>query len=112
MYFSMHYAIKGPHMTLLYKTTLTMRINTKRKVRNVAGENIVIRQLEGAVDMTQVAALNESAMLLYNELKDKDFTLEDIVQTLLAHYDTDEATARRDAEEWVAAMRKQDLVTD
>jgi hypothetical protein len=89
-----------------------MRIDTRRKVRNVSGENIIIRQLEGTVDMTQVVALNESAMLLYNELKDKDFTIEDIVQTLLAHYDTDEATARRDAEDWVAAMRKQNLMTD
>ena len=71
-----------------------MRIDTRRKVRNVSGENIIIRQLEGTVDMTQVVALNESAMLLYNELKDKDFTIEDIVQTLLAHYDTDEATPR------------------
>ena len=89
-----------------------MRIDTRRKVRNVSGENIIIRQLEGTVDMTQVVALNESAILLYNELKDKDFTIEDIVQTLLAHYDTDEATARRDAEDWVAAMRKQNLMTD
>lgn len=89
-----------------------MRIDTRRKVRNVSGENIIIRQLEGTVDMTQVVALNESAMLLYNELKDKDFTIEDIVQTLLAHYDTDEATVRRDAEDWVAAMRKQNLMTD
>lgn len=89
-----------------------MRIDTRRKVRSVSGENIIIRQLEGTVDMTQVVALNESAMLLYNELKDKDFTIEDIVQTLLAHYDTDEATARRDAEDWVAAMRKQNLMTD
>ena len=89
-----------------------MRIDTRRKVRNVSGENIIIRQLEGTVDMTQVVALNESAMLLYNELKDKDFTIEDIVQTLLAHYDTDEGTARRDAEDWVAAMRKQNLMTD
>lgn len=89
-----------------------MRIDTRRKVRNVSGENIIIRQLEDTVDMTQVVALNESAMLLYNELKDKDFTIEDIVQTLLAHYDTDEATARRDAEDWVAAMRKQNLMTD
>ena len=89
-----------------------MRIDTRRKVRNVSGENIVIRQLEGTVDMTQVGALNESAMLLYNELKGKDFTVEDVVKALLAHYDTDEATARHDAEEWVAAMRKQELIID
>lgn len=89
-----------------------MRINSKRKVRHVAGENIVIRQLDGVADMTQVTALNESAMLLYNELKDKDFAVEDIVQVLLANYDIDEPTAHRDAEEWVAAMREQGLIID
>lgn len=89
-----------------------MRIDTRQKVRNVSGEHIVIRQLEGTVDMTQVVALNESAMLLYNELKGKDFTVEDVVKTLLANYDTDEATARHDAEEWLTTMREQGLVTD
>lgn len=89
-----------------------MRIDTRRKVRNVSGENIIIRQLEGTVDMTQVVALNESAMLLYNELKSKDFTTDDIVQVLLDNYDIDEATARRDAEEWVVSMREQGLIID
>lgn len=89
-----------------------MRINPKRKVHNVSGENIVISQIEGTADMTQVVALNESAMLLYNNLRSKDFKVEDIVQVLLDNYDIDESTAHRDAEEWVASMREQGLIID
>ena len=89
-----------------------MKIDTRKKVRNVSGENIVIMQAAGTVDMTQVVALNESAMLLYNTLKDKDFTVEDATQVLLDNYDTDAATARHDVEAWVASMKEQGLVTD
>lgn len=112
MYFSVPHAIKDTDLPLSCKNEPTMKIDPKRKVHNVSGENIVISQVEGTVDMTKVVALNESAMLLYNELKSKDFTTDDIVQVLLDNYDIDEATARRDAEEWVVSMREQGLIID
>ena len=40
-----------------------MRFDERKKVRTVAGENIVIMQADGEADMTKVVALNESAML-------------------------------------------------
>ena len=87
-----------------------MRIDPRKKVRTVAGENIVIMTDGDAADMTKVVALNESSMLLYDTLKDKDFTVEEAVQALMENYDVDEATARRDVDEWVASMRKQGLI--
>ncbi|MBR4739080.1 MAG: PqqD family protein [Bacteroidales bacterium] len=89
-----------------------MKIDRNKKVRQVAGENIVIMQADGAADMTQVVALNESAMELYDRLKDSDFTVDDVVRMLLDIYEVDEATARHDAAEWVDQMRKQRLILD
>lgn len=87
-----------------------MRINEKMKIRDVAGENIVIMPSDDAADMTKVVALNESSLLLYNQLKGREFSLDDAVQLLLDNYDVDEATARKDAEAWLADMRKHRLI--
>ena len=89
-----------------------MKIDSKKKVRNVAGENIVIMQADNAVDMTKVVALNESALLVYNKLVGKEFGVDDVVRVLTDEYDIDEATARRDAEAWVASMRNEHLIID
>ena len=87
-----------------------MRINEKMKIRNVAGENIVIMPSDDAADMTKVVALNESSLLLYNQLKGREFAFDDAVQLLLDNYDVEEATARKDAEAWLADMRKHRLI--
>ena len=91
-------------------TQRTMRIDTKKRLREVAGEHIVIGQAEGTADMTKVVGLNESAVLLYKRLEGRDFVLADVVQVLCDEYDVDPATARHDAEAWVAAMREQGLL--
>ena len=89
-----------------------MKIDKNQKIRDVAGEHVVIRIGNGVADMTEVIGLNESAMELYNAFKDSEFTLDDVVGRLTAVYDVDEATARRDAEAWVASMREQRLIVD
>ena len=82
------------------------------KVRHVAGEDIVITQSPEAADMTKVIALNENALHLYNALQERDFTMQDVVDTLLEAYDVDADTARRDAEAWVAEMQQNLMITD
>ena len=89
-----------------------MRINPNIKIRNVAGENIVMRVGKNGTDMTTVIAFNESSLALYNALVNKDFTVDDAVQALTAAYEVDEATARRDAEEWLRQMRDNGMLCD
>lgn len=94
----------------IIKQNETMRFDERKKVRNVAGENIVIMQSDGEVDMTKVVALNESAMLVYNRLCGKDFVVADVANVLTDEYDVDDATALSDAEALVASMRKEHLI--
>ena len=89
-----------------------MRFDERKKVRTVAGENIVIMQADGEADMTKVVALNESAMLVYEQLKDKEFAVADVARVLTDEYEVDEATAMADAEELVASMRREHLMID
>ena len=87
-----------------------MRIDNRQKVTNVAGENIVFQPARGKVDMNHVIAFNDTSLFLYNQLKDKDFTLDDVVAALLGEFEVDEATARRDAAAWIADMEKNHLL--
>lgn len=89
-----------------------MKFDERKKVRTVAGENIVIMQADGEADMTKVVALNESAMLVYEQLKGKEFAVADVARVLTDEYEVDEATAMADAEELVASMRREHLIID
>ena len=45
-----------------------MRIKEEYKVREMAGEHIVVMQGRYGVDMTKVIALNETSLWLWNRL--------------------------------------------
>lgn len=87
-----------------------MKINERMKIRQVVGENVVIMPGVESTDMTRVVALNESAMLLYNALAGREFEVADVVRMLVDEYEVDVDAARKDAEAWVADMKKNHLI--
>lgn len=54
-----------------------MKIREEYKVREMAGEHVVIMQGRQGVDMTRIISLNESALYLWNALVGKEFTVDD-----------------------------------
>lgn len=78
-----------------------MKIKQECKVRDIAGENVVILQGSYGADLTRIITLNESALLLWNTLVGQDFSVEDAAQVLCDHYDIDHVTAMRDAQVWI-----------
>ena len=55
---------------LFLKYEIIMRINTKFKLRDIAGETIIVNQGTPEADLTRIISLNTSARLLWNELSD------------------------------------------
>lgn len=51
-----------------------MKINPNYKLREVAGETIVVNQGTTGMDMTRIISLNTSAKLLYESLSEKVLT--------------------------------------
>jgi hypothetical protein len=88
----------------------TMKIKSEYKVRSIAGENVVILQGRGNTDMTQIITLNDSALLLWNQLEGKDFDAEDVVAALCENYDVEESLAKSDAQAWIKRMQDCGLV--
>lgn len=89
-----------------------MKINEKKKVREVAGEHIVISIHAGAADMTEVVGLNSSAWWLYQQLQGREFDVDEVARLLMEEYEVDADRARRDAELWVEQMVDKGLIVN
>ena len=87
-----------------------MKISSKYKVREMAGQHVVIIQGRNGEDMTRIISLNGTSLFLWNELKDRDFDVEDVKSALMSEYGIDEATASRDAEAWCRQLKDCNLL--
>lgn len=74
-----------------------MKINFNYKLREVAGETIIVNQGASSVDMTRIISLNASAKCLYQQLADREFTLEDAARVLEETYHIEHEQALTDA---------------
>ncbi len=82
-----------------------MRIKQEYKLREVAGETIIVNQGTIGVDMTRIISLNSSAKLLFQELVGKEFELADVAQVLIDHYGIAHELANTDAAKWVQSLQ-------
>lgn len=89
-----------------------MKIGREYKIREIAGEHVVIAQGRYGADMTRVISLNDSAVYLWNALCEGEFTVLDAARLLMERYEVDEATAARDAAAWIARLEECGVVTD
>ena len=87
-----------------------MKIKSDCKVREIAGESVVIMQGKHSTDLTKIITLNESALLLWNAFVERDFTVEDVAAVLVENYEIDADLAERDAASWVSRMQECGLV--
>lgn len=83
-----------------------MNINSDYKLREIAGETIIVNQGTADVNMTRIISLNASAKLLYERLSDKDFKTEDAARILAETYGISNEQAWKDATVWVEALKK------
>ena len=87
-----------------------MKFRKEYKVREIAGENVIIKQGRFGADMTRVIALNQSSLLLWNELQGRDFEIEDVVKVLTDNYEIAATVALTDAAAWVEKLKECELV--
>ena len=80
-----------------------MRIKGNLRLRKIGSRSMVVREVEGEVNMTDVFTLNATASDIWSAFAGKDFTGEDLVGYLIDNY---EVTLER-AEADVAALLSQ-----
>lgn len=81
-----------------------MKIKSNYKLREIAGETIVVNQGTVNVNMTRILSLNASAKLLYEQLSGREFTAEDAARMLSDTYGIGEEEALLDGRKWMDAL--------
>lgn len=88
-----------------------MKINPNYKLREMAGEVIIVNQGQAGVNLTRIISLNASARLLYERLEGREFTLQDVADVLVATYRIAEEQARKDAARWMEKLMECGVIT-
>ena len=83
-----------------------MKISEKYKVREMAGEHIIVMPGRYGADMPRVVALNPTSLYLWEQLAGREFDHEEVARLLVEQYEIDPETARTDAEKWVEQLHK------
>ena len=92
--------------------SIIMKFKEGYKVRSMAGENVVIMQGTAGSDMTRIISLNDSSLLLWNELQGKEFEVADVAAILVESYGIDTEIAERDAKAWVEKLHECGLISE
>ncbi len=89
-----------------------MRIKRGYKIRDIAGESVVVAPGAPDVNLTRVTSLNATSRWLWETLGDEELDAGKIASLLTARYDVDEATALRDAQAWIDSMSEAGLTEE
>lgn len=87
-----------------------MRIRKGFKVQSVGGENIILLQGTYGVDTTKIVSLNETSLLLWSLFEEKDFTVEQVADSLVEEFGIDENLAMKDAANWINTLEQNRLI--
>lgn len=73
-----------------------MKIKDGFTLRTLCGEHIVIGEGLAQVNFNKMLSLNDSAAYLWEEIKGREFSIEDLVALLTERYDVTAERARQD----------------
>jgi len=83
-----------------------MKIKNGLKIRNIAGENVVMLRSNMAESTSKILSFNATSVYLWESLVGREFTVEDVCSLLLEKYDVPEDKAGEDASAWVAKLEE------
>jgi len=81
-----------------------MKIKEGLKIRDIAGEKILVIQGTSGVDLTKVVSFNATAEWLYNEFVGKEFSVNDMAEALIERFEIDPEQAIVDSENFVNSL--------
>ena len=87
-----------------------MKIKQQYKVREMAGENVVIMHGKLGADLTRIISLNESALYLWDALYGCEFDVQTAANLLVDNYAIDPSIATNDAQQWIDRLTECGLV--
>ena len=89
-----------------------MKIKENLVLRRIGSEYIIIVPDKDSVDLTEVYTLNETSALIWEQFKNKDFTIESIVDFVQLHYEVEQDRAMKDVLVFVDVLKTGELILD
>ncbi len=89
-----------------------MKIKENLKIREIAGEKIVILERGHQVDFTRVMVLNKTSEWLWNQLYGKEFDAKEVAGLLQSKYSVDESLAMDDSLKWIETLKNNDAIEE
>ena len=86
-----------------------MKVKTGYILRSIAGHHVVLPSGARTVEFVGVMTLNDTGAFLW-ETMCEDVTTETLLGKLVREYDVDTGTARQDIEDFIAALKDNDLL--
>lgn len=83
-----------------------MKLKKGYKVREVAGNHMLLPYGEDGIDFNCIFSMSESAAWLWNALQDKEFNESEALSLILGEYDVDEATALTDVRSLIKSWKE------
>lgn len=84
-----------------------MRTKKGFRVNEICGSHVIVAEGKENIDFTNIISLNDSALLLWNSVEGKDFTVDDLADILVNNYEIEDGVplprdvAMKDAQELV-----------
>jgi len=89
-----------------------MRLQSNIKIRDIAGERLIVLQGKNGLDLTRVVELNGTAEWLWNELQGTEFTEACAAAILARQYGIEEEQALADARRWIGGLSAAGLIAE
>lgn len=89
-----------------------MKINEKLKIREIAGEKIVILESAHQVEFTRVMVLNKTSEWLWDQLFGKEFDVKEVAGLLQTKYKVVESLAMADSLKWIETLKNYDAIEE
>jgi len=87
-----------------------MKLRSDLVLRTIGSDHLIVDPSQDMVDLSTVYTLNSTAAWLWEQLKDKEFASDTIVDLLCENYDVDIDQAKSDAEILLQDFQKQGLL--
>jgi hypothetical protein len=87
-----------------------MKIKQGCKIREIAGEQIIITHSEDSADHARVIMLNRTGAWLWQTLNESDFTPSAVAELLAKHYKIDFSDALEDVKRWLHILDRAGVI--
>lgn len=88
-----------------------MKLNTSLQMRRIGSKSVIVRAVDGEVNLTDVISLNETAARLWESFLGKEFTEEEMVDWICGEYDVEASVAKDDIHNLLARWKEYGMLS-